>query len=237
MCGAADLPAGDELERAAMEKLRTWASFLDPDQAHSALVAKLALQLYDGISQCGILQFAEFSPQDSGRRPQFCTRSGEARQKNGGHQKRGYRMVGKLKPPSAGPKRICDAVAAMVRHHRGALPVTGRLLVCGTYSKAAFRVAGADRNAAAGECLRRRRTSTGNGSQCGGAEMAALLVSARGLEEFGPVAQRVAQARYLLESICKRPIMVRAVSAQPVLTPASSRDSQAVCRGGPLKWV
>ena len=29
--GAAELPSGSELEQAAMEKLRTWASFLDPD--------------------------------------------------------------------------------------------------------------------------------------------------------------------------------------------------------------
>ncbi len=38
-----------------------------------------------------------------------------------------------------------------------------------------------------------------------------VLVSARGLQEFGAAAQTVAQARYLLESICKRPIMVQSV--------------------------
>ena len=49
----AELPTGPLLEKAAMEKLRTWASFLDPDPRHSARVTRIALQLYDALSQDG----------------------------------------------------------------------------------------------------------------------------------------------------------------------------------------
>ena len=49
----AELPSGPSLEQAAMEKLRTWASFLDPDVNHSAHVTRLALQLYDGLAKQG----------------------------------------------------------------------------------------------------------------------------------------------------------------------------------------
>src|SRR5208283_1830681 len=45
----AELPSGVSLEKAALEKLRKWASFLDPDISHSALVRRIALQLYDAL--------------------------------------------------------------------------------------------------------------------------------------------------------------------------------------------
>src|SRR5271165_2185368 len=46
-----ELPSGPLLEKAALEKLRTWASFLDPDVQHSAHVTRIALQLFDALSQ------------------------------------------------------------------------------------------------------------------------------------------------------------------------------------------
>ncbi len=208
------LPAGDELERAAMEKLRTWAAFLDPDQAHSALVTKLALQLYDGITQCGILQLP-----NSARRvlegAAILHEIGRSKEKNGSHQKRGYRMVCKLKPPVGWTEEDMRSVSAMVRHHRGKLPSRDDSSFVGLTAKGRselLALIGMLRLANAfDEEHEHRVTDLSVEAQSG-----SLLVSARGLEEFGPVAQRVAQARYLLESICKRPIMVRAVSAQPV---------------------
>ncbi len=98
-----------------MEKLSTWAAFLDPDQVHSSLVVKLALQLYDGVSQCGILRFS-----NSARRileaAAILHEIGRSRQKKGGHQKRGYRMVCKLKPPLGWSEEEMRSVAVMVRH-------------------------------------------------------------------------------------------------------------------------
>src|SRR5277367_2420452 len=45
----AQLPAGKQIETAALSRLKLWASFLDPDFKHSTHVARLALQLYDGL--------------------------------------------------------------------------------------------------------------------------------------------------------------------------------------------
>ena len=39
-----ELPSGQALKEAAMEKLKSWASFLDPDLAHTARVTQIALQ-------------------------------------------------------------------------------------------------------------------------------------------------------------------------------------------------
>lgn len=208
----AGLPSGNELERATMEKLRAWASFLDPDQVHSSLVVKLALQLYDGVSQCGILRFS-----NSARRileaAAILHEIGRSNQKKGGHQKRGYRMVGKLKPPLGWSDDEMRWVAAMVRHHRGALPVKGDSSFVGLTTQqrsellalmGMLRLANAFDDSHEHEV-----TDIGVDAQDG-----ALLVSARGLQEFGSGAQTVAQARYLLESICKRPIMIQSVPAQ-----------------------
>jgi hypothetical protein len=45
----AQLPVGKQIESAALSRLKLWASFLDPDLKHSNHVARLALQLYDGL--------------------------------------------------------------------------------------------------------------------------------------------------------------------------------------------
>src|SRR5580692_6344943 len=45
----AELPVGKQIESAALSRLKLWASLLDPDFKHSVRVARLALQLYDGL--------------------------------------------------------------------------------------------------------------------------------------------------------------------------------------------
>src|ERR1700674_4151625 len=51
----AELPAGPQLRAAAMSRLRVWAGYLDPDFAHSQRVALLALLLYDGLKDAGLV--------------------------------------------------------------------------------------------------------------------------------------------------------------------------------------
>ncbi|MGA2353038.1 MAG: CHAD domain-containing protein [Terriglobales bacterium] len=51
----AELPSGAQLRAAALSRLRVWAGYLDPDFAHSQRVAQLALLLYDGLKNEGLL--------------------------------------------------------------------------------------------------------------------------------------------------------------------------------------
>src|SRR6204780_738597 len=51
----AELPAGDQLRAAALGRLRVWAGYLDPDFTHSQRVTQLALLLYDGLNNSGLL--------------------------------------------------------------------------------------------------------------------------------------------------------------------------------------
>ncbi len=211
----AELPAGDALELAGMEKLRTWASLLDPDNAHSALVVKLALELYDGILHCGILKLAGTSRRLLEAAAILHEVGRGDNHGSGGHQKRGYRRVAKLKPPLSWSKEDMRCVAAMVRHHRGALPDANDSSFVGLPPNRRLQLMslmGILRLANAFDDLHDHKvTDVSVELQNGG-----VVVSARGLEEFSTTAQRVARARYLLESICNRPIMIAASASQVV---------------------
>jgi CHAD domain-containing protein len=52
----AELPAGSQLRAAALNRLRVWAGYLDPDCAHSQRAAQLSLLLYDGLKGAGLLR-------------------------------------------------------------------------------------------------------------------------------------------------------------------------------------
>ena len=58
----AELPAGPQLRAAAMSRLRTWAGYLDPDFSHSQRVAQLALLLYDGLKNAGLVTASAVPP-------------------------------------------------------------------------------------------------------------------------------------------------------------------------------
>ena len=71
----AQLPVGPQLRAAAMSRLKLWAGYLDPDFLHSERVAQLALLLYDGLKDAGLMTAgavpgnsgaANFDPANSG---------------------------------------------------------------------------------------------------------------------------------------------------------------------------
>ena len=213
----AELPSGPSLEKAALDKLRTWSSFLDPDLGHSAHVTRIALQLYDVLSQHHVLN----------SRPE-CRRILEAagimhdvgRSKcTDGHLKRGYRMICKLKPPLGWSDEELRCVAAVARYHRGGLPQTGDSYFVGLSAKrrsellpvmGILRLANAFDSAHDGKITRifvEQRDGI-------------LNVYGQGLEEISPAAERLARARYLLEATCGLTIRIRPLPTKPA---ASSR--------------
>ena len=119
----AELPDGPTLEKAALEKLRMWASFLDPDVRHSTHVTRIALQLYDALSRHGVVS----SKPEYRRILEAAGIVHDVGRSKGadGHLKRGYRMIGKLKPPLGWSEEELRCVAAVARYHRGGLPKNG----------------------------------------------------------------------------------------------------------------
>ncbi|MGA2370654.1 MAG: CHAD domain-containing protein [Candidatus Korobacteraceae bacterium] len=216
-----ELPTGHALEEAALEKLRNWASFLDPDVAHTVRVTQIALQLYDGLSRCEIL-----SARPQHRRileaAAILHEVGRSKKKDGDdgtRPKRGYRMVSRLGPPLGWSEEEMRCVAVLVRYHSGDLPLTSNSSFVGLSAKwrselmpliGILRLANAFDGAhdASISCVTVERRE------------GFLIVYGEGLRRISRAAEQVARARYLLETTSRLPIMVRPMPAKAI---ASSR--------------
>ena len=216
-----ELPGGHVLEEAAMEKLRSWASFLDPDVAHTIRVTQFALQLYDGLSRCEV-----FAARPEHRRilkaaailHEVGRRKGTDAD-DSTRPKRGYRMVSRLRPPLGWSEEEMRCVAVLVRYHSGDLPLTSNSSFVGLSAKwrselmpliGILRLANAFDQAHEGS-ISRVAVERQEGF---------LIVYGEGLRRISRVAEQIARARYLLETTSRRPIMVRPMPAKAM---ASSR--------------
>ncbi|MGO9516640.1 MAG: CHAD domain-containing protein [Candidatus Korobacteraceae bacterium] len=220
----AELPDGPTLEKAALEKLRMWASFLDPDVRHSMHVTRMALQLYDALARHGVVSSkpeyrrileAAGIVHDVGRS------KGED-----GHLKRGYRMIGKLKPPLGWSEEDLCCVAALARYHRGGLPKNGDPHFVGLTAKRRSEllpVMGILRLANAFDAGHDRKVTRLSVDQRDGM----LNVYGQGLQEISPAAERLARARYLLEATSGLAIRIRPLLAKPA---TSSRVARRTVR-------
>ena len=202
----AELPSGDELAEAALQKMRTWAAFLDPDDKHAQLVTNLALEIYDGLVRDGVL--AESEPS---RRilEAAAVMHDVGRGKNGGHRMRGYRMIRKLKAPAGWTEEYLQRVAIVAHFHRGALPPRNHPIFAGLPSQRyaeLMPLAGVLRLANALDELHDQRISSAEVKHRKGA----LTIYAQGLPgSISPFGEQLARARYLLECCVKMPIVLR----------------------------
>jgi CHAD domain-containing protein len=208
----AELPAGESLARAAMEKMRTWAAFLDPEDQHTQLVTMLALQIYDGLVGEGVLASSEQSRRvleaaavmhDVGRRKD-----------GGGHRKRGYRMIRKLKPPVGGNEEYLQCVAIVAHYHRGGLPPSNHPIFAGLPAQRRAELmplAGVLRLANALDEEHDERVSFASVGRRNGL----LTIFAQGVtSSVSPFGEQLARARYLLEACLKMSIMIRPLPAR-----------------------
>jgi len=126
------LPSGPALRGAAMSRLRVWAGYLDPDSAHSQRVAQLALLLYDGLKDAGLVALngsaATSAPPGSDHDSRAILQAAALMHDVGkakgeaNHQKASYRMIRKLARPLGWSAREFELAAVVARYHRGALP-------------------------------------------------------------------------------------------------------------------
>lgn len=228
----ADLPSGAILEEAGMEKLRTWASFLDPDVAHSKLVEHLALELYDGLSQCGIFH-CDLHSRRTLQAAALLHEVGRARpgkeENPRGHQKRGQRLVSKLKPPLGWSADDMRWLAALVRFHRGPLPPPSNSVFAGIDRKRRTDIGcimGVLRLANALDETHRGNVRDITVTRHEGT----AVISGVGLPAISREAERLARARYLLETACRRPIVIRMRRAKAAL-PVTARSPQPAVQG------
>ena len=203
----AELPSGPQLRAAAMSRLRVWAGFLDPDFLHSQRVAQLALLLYDGLKSAGLLAA---NPEHDSRAVLHVAALlhdvGKARGDDG-HEKESFRMIRGLAQPLGWSAREMELAAVVARYHRGALPRPRGKTLRGlelSDRRIAVQLAGVLRLANALDMR--------NGSEPAlqvAVQDRTVMVQAAGFSALDRSAENVAAARHLLETVLRRPVLVR----------------------------
>jgi CHAD domain-containing protein/HD superfamily phosphodiesterase len=236
----AGLPQGKQIQEIATRRIKVWAKALDPDFAHSERVARLSLQLYDALTATGLFAAtpAESAGNGTGLRSSLYAAAllhdvGKS-EGNKGHHKESQELIKKHGTPLGWKEEDMRRAALVARFHCGALPVRShkalrdlipdeqRIIV---RLSAILRLANALDSAHDGQ-IRRLRIENApltsrrmNGVLRKPAPLGkneALVIAAEGFTQGTPTAQKVAAERYLLETVVRRPVIVRAMKTKAI---------------------
>ena len=238
------LPQGKQVEQIATRRMKLWAKALDPDFAHSERVARLSLELYDGLTAAGLLS-SLVGDGRNGTSPdaRACVYLaallhdvGKAKG-NKGHHKESLELIKAHGTPLGWKPTTMARAGVVARFHCGALPTRSHKALRDllpdeqkiTIQLAAIlRLANAFDAAHDGHIRRLRienevarsqaREQRTNGFLRRPARLApneALIVGAEGFVANSPTAQTVAAERYLLETVLRRPIVIRPLHNSP----------------------
>jgi len=222
------LPEGKELLSAGLARLTEWAYFVTPTFPRVRRIARLALQLYDGFANCGLIGL------DPDVEERFILHAAALLQEVGhfkkkrAYHKESYRMIRRVKPPVGWTKADLQLVALLARFHRRAVPSLDHKVLTGyqmplrqslLHLAACLRLA----NAFAAKPYRAvRRLEVEN---CTGV----IVVRAEGYTESDPLTPKLFEAKQLLEFTCHRPVHILTPSAQIVaprlVQPATRSDA------------
>jgi exopolyphosphatase/guanosine-5'-triphosphate,3'-diphosphate pyrophosphatase len=228
------LPQNKQIRDIATRRLKLWAKALDPDFAHSEHVARLALELYDGLGAVGLLG----GPNGSGAEARdtlylaaLLHDVGKARG-NKGHHKESLDLIKAHGAPLGWKAETMQRAAVVARFHAGALPTRSHKALRDLLPDeqkiiirlaAILRLANAFDAAHDGHIHRvrienvteRGRQRRANGFLRKPAALGrneALIIAAEGYAPGSPTAQIIAAERHLLETVLRRPVVVRAAS-------------------------
>jgi CHAD domain-containing protein len=239
-----ELPSGPQLRTAAMSRLRTWAGYLDPDFAHSQRVAQLALLLYDGLKAAGLLMHessasnpaSNLALDDQQSDPRTILQAAalmhDVGKANGAqnHQKTSYRMIRGLARPLGWSARELELAAVVARYHRGALPhprgKTMQVLELAD-RPIAMELAGVLRLANALDVAHGQNGNEDSARLEVSLQDRLVLVRAPGYTVLDRSAEGIAAARHLLETVLRRPVMVRALRGSAAPEPPSAGRARA----------
>lgn len=228
----AALPQGKHIQAIAAQRMRTWAAALDPDSAHSQRVTRFALDLYKGLEKAGMLRGLDGIDAESTLRLAATLHDIGKSKKEKSHHKKSFEMIrGRAAPLGMDPV-LMQRAAIVARFHQGALPTRRHKILRDLLpyeQSAVIQLAGVLRLANAfdpvhdGHIQRVRLAASGNsvgkrgGEHLNGfrlrhrglAANEALVVIAEGYSQFSPAARAIAAERHLLETVLRRPILVK----------------------------
>jgi CHAD domain-containing protein len=229
----AGLPQGKQIQAIATQRMKLWARALDPDFAHSERVSRLAVELYDGLLATGLIESlhageVRSSLQIAGLLHDIGKSGG-----NKGHHKVSFELIRSHSNPLGWNPEYLQRAAAVARFHAGGLPTRSHKALRDLLPEerkitiqlaAILRLANAFDVAHDGHIRRvkienvdaaKRRM---NGFLRKPAKLGpneALVIAAEGFVAGSPTAQAIAAERYLLETVLRRPVVVKAMKSVP----------------------
>ena len=239
----AGLPHGKEIRQIASRRMTLWAKALDPDFAHSQRVARLALQLYDGLIAAGLMRTIGTPNSVNGNATDLRTSLNAAAllhdvgkvKGNKGHHKESLELIKKHGTPLGWNEEDLRRAALVARFHEGALPSRRHKLLRDILPdeqrnvirlSAILRLANAldsahdghvrhlkIENAAAQPPRSKHRANGFLRKAPALAKNEAVVIAAEGYASGTSTAQAVATERHLLETVLRRPVIVKTASA------------------------
>jgi CHAD domain-containing protein/HD superfamily phosphodiesterase len=228
----AGLPQGKQIQEIATRRMKLWGKALDPDFPHSERVARLSLQLYDGLYAAGL-----FRDPSAGNGHAANLRSSlyaaallhDVGKSEGekGHHKQSQELIQKHGTPLGWNQEDMRRASLVARFHEGVLPLRGHKALREMLPEeqravirlsAILRLANALDFAHDGRVrkLRLENAAALSGLANGIARKSvpirtnvALVIAAEGYNGGSSTARQVAAERFLLESVIRRPILVR----------------------------
>jgi CHAD domain-containing protein len=201
----AGLPRGTAARHASLARLQAWSSFLDSDVQHSRRVARFAAQLYDGLKRLGVLHGKHRDDRELLRAAATVHEVGRVAG-NKKHHKKTEEMIVQLRQLVGWKRQDIATMARVARYHRGTLPRPGKLRDMPLEQRNRIKLlAGVLRlaNALDGDhngSIQRFTVGRSDGF---------VVVQATGLIADSSLAETIAEARHLLETTCKLPVLVR----------------------------
>ena len=222
------LPAEKDLRSTGLARLAEWGSFVTPDFPRVRRTARLSLQLYDGLANCGLIA------RDSQIEERFILHAAALLQESGrfkrgkSYHKESYRMIRKISPPPGWAKRDLEFSALVARFHRRALPYPdhAKLRIYEMpLRQALIRLAAILRLADAFQtksyrAIRRLQVENGPGF---------LIIRAEGFRDRDPINSKLSVARRFLEFVCQRSVHILAPGTRMmvprIVRPAKRSDA------------
>ena len=208
------LLSGDSLRRAVEKKFETWAGYMDPNPAHARRVSQRSLEIYDALVASGVMGKVVFQQVDARELLRIAAITHEVGRATGRkkYHKRSARLLEGLDVPPGWTAEHLRTVGLVARYHRGALP----------FAQPAYaRMARAKRHIVAllsGILRLAEAIDSGGRNTVTKIELERqngfLVLHAEGYPTTGKRTERIAARRYLLETACGLPILVRH-SAEP----------------------